>query len=170
MANNPSLNYEVVVQVPVPFGELLLGPTLAANFDLPAVLNLNVPPAVKNFVANAQQIVQNIIDDANDLIQAIPEITVTIVFIVGDVVVYSVQLVAQPTPVDVPIPNFQLDLNDIGVSTEIAGSISVTLPTIAPPPTVIGVPVPVPNFTVAPGQTFPTRASAVVDLTYIPTT
>jgi hypothetical protein len=137
-------NYTIVVQIPVPFLNLSLNLNLLGDFVLPALTALGIPEATLWLTSNIVKRVQNIVNDAIKLVQAIPELTVSIVIKIGFVIVLNIQLVAKKTPVVVDVPTFQLELPNIAVGADY----TVTIPFPAPPPIMVKVPIPVPviNF------------------------
>lgn len=135
-----NFNYTLVVQVPVP--ELSIKLDILGDFVLPLVAPAVIPPAVVWLVENAATLFESAVEAATTLIQALPEITITILVKVGLLTVFNVQLVAEKIPVDVPIPSFVLALPNLAVGLNI--DLTPLIP--VPPPVIIRVPVPVPRI------------------------
>jgi hypothetical protein len=141
-ANTPvgkAYNYTLVVTVPLPFQNLKINTDLVGSFVLPAFTTLKVPKALLSLLTEAKTIFENVIADAARLIMAIPEATVTILVVVGNVTILNVQLVAQKTPVAITPPEFVLGLPNVAVDLGLA--ISLPFPVS---PVVVYVPIPVP--------------------------
>lgn len=133
-------NYDLVVQVPVPWANLNLNANLIGDFILPALTLVTPPKAVLSFMAKAPALLQGVVDDATALLLAVPQASVTIVVKVGPAVVLNVRLVASREPVAVAVPAFDVALPNFAVDPDFV----VNIPFPAPPPVVVRVPIPIP--------------------------
>jgi len=137
-----SINYNVVVQVPVPFLQLNIDGDLVGDFIMPALTTLSVPKAVLNYIAQAEPTFDQVNQDIIDLMKAIPEATVTVTVKIGSVILVNLRFVAEKVPVVAVPPTFQLSLPNFAADA----SFAFTVPFPAPQALVIRVPIPVPQI------------------------
>lgn len=153
-------NYTIVVQIPIPFANLNLNLNLLGDFVLPILTRIGVPKAILWLNTNIIDRLQHVVDDAIKLIQAIPEITITILVKLGPAIVLNIQLIGRKVPVVVPIPTFEFNLPNLAVGVDF----SLVIPFPAPPPIIVYVPVPVPIIHLPSVQEIVTISGANVSL------
>jgi hypothetical protein len=136
-------NYAIIVQVPIPFADLLSGGidfNLLGDFVLPLLTRFVIPSALTKFLAKVNDFIKNVANDYANLVRAIPEASVSILVRVGPVTVVNILLAAEKVPVRVPIPVFTLSLPNFAIDPNF--SFQIPFPVL--PPVVIRIPVPIP--------------------------
>ena len=132
-----SVNYTLVVRVPVPFFNINVA-ALAAGFINAELSKLGIPQAINFVIQKAEAIIANVVADVQSLIENVPNVSILIMVRVGDVNIVNIRIFAEKTPVEVPIPTFSLALPNFDFN------FTFVLPFPAPPPVNIAIPVPVP--------------------------
>lgn len=134
-------NYQVIVQVPVPFINLNIQ-ALLGNFVLAQFTQLSIPKAMLNLLTNARDIFKTVVEDAQKIIRAIPEASVNIVVRVGQMTILNIILVAKKTPVVITPPSFELALPNLAVD----GNLNFSIPFPVGDPIRVEVPIPYPVY------------------------
>jgi len=133
---NNRYNYNLIVKVPAPIFNINLD--LVGLFILPALTKAKIPKAIAWLTSNATTIFKDLVDTVQLLIKTIPECSVTIVVMVGDVAVVNIRFIAEQVPIVVPLPTFQLDLPNFAVG------LNLKIPVPSLPPIIVRVPIPYP--------------------------
>ena len=134
--NGTNYGYALIVQLPVPVIKIDL--KALGNFVLPKLTGSKIPQALQWLLANEAAFFAKLQAVAFNLVKVIPNASVIIQVKAGKLTLLNVLLVAQKTPVAVPLPSFIFDVSSLMPSLS-----GVSLP-FSPPSIAIAVPVPVP--------------------------
>ena len=134
--NGTNYGYALIVQLPVPVIKIDL--KALGNFLLPKLTGSKIPQALHWLLANETAFFAKLQAVAFKLVKVIPNASVIIQVKAGKLTLLNVLLVAQKTPVAVPLPSFIFDVSSLMPSLS-----GISLP-FSPPSIAIAVPVPVP--------------------------